>query len=105
VLLRITKLTAFLRSPSEFADQLKDVARCIRQSLEGYMRTKFPESWKTDDWLGDMIKKIRDARPGDVLHHAAHLVTGLTEANCDRQRYHRWRDGRSRCAEPLMRPN
>ncbi len=82
------KLTAFLRNPSEFADQLKDVARCIRQSLEGYMRTKFPESWAADNWIGGMIGKIRDAQPGDVLHHAAHLVTDLTEVNDWGKRYY-----------------
>jgi wobble nucleotide-excising tRNase len=82
------KLTAYLRSPAEFADQLKDVARCIRQSLEGYMRTKFPEAWAADDWIGGMIGKIRDAQPGDVLHHAAHLVTDLTEVNDWGKRYY-----------------
>ncbi|MBK8475518.1 MAG: hypothetical protein IPL39_04195 [Opitutaceae bacterium] len=35
------KLTAFLRNPSEFADQLKDVARCVRQSLEGLCAANF----------------------------------------------------------------
>lgn len=82
------KLTAYLRSPAEFGDQLKDVARCIRQSLEGYMRTKFPEAWGANDWIGDMIGKIRDAQPGDVLCHAIHLVTGLTEVNDWGKRYY-----------------
>lgn len=82
------KLTAYLRNPTEFANQLKDVARCIRQSLEGYMRTKFPESWAADYWIGGMIGKIRDAQPGDVLHHAAHHVTDLTEVNDWGKRYY-----------------
>ena len=82
------KLTGYLRNPTEFANQLKDVARCIRQSLEGYMHTKFPESWKDEDWLGGMIGKIRDAQPGDVLYHAAHLVTDLTEVNEWGKRYY-----------------
>jgi wobble nucleotide-excising tRNase len=82
------KLTAFLRNPSEFADQLKDVARCIRQSLEGYMRTKFPESWGDKDWIGNMIEKIRDSKPGDVLHHAKHLEADLTEVNNWGKRYY-----------------
>ena len=82
------KLTAFLRNPSEFADQLKDVARCIRQSLEGYMRTKFPESWAAEDWIGGMIGRIRAAQTGDLLHHAAHLVTDLTEVNDWGKRYY-----------------
>lgn len=83
-----TKLTAFLCDPSKFADQLKDVARCIRQLLEGYMHTKFPKSWAADDWIGKMIGKIRDAQPNDVLHHAAHLVTDLTEVNEWGKRYY-----------------
>lgn len=82
------KLTAFLRNPSEFANQLKEVARCIRQSLEGYMRTKFPESWGEKDWIGNMIEKIRDAQPSDVLHHAKHLETDLTEVNDWGKRYY-----------------
>lgn len=82
------KLTAFLRNPSEYANQLKEVARCIRQSLEGYMRTKFPESWGEKDWIGNMIEKIRDAQPGDVLHHAKHLEADLTEVNDWGKRYY-----------------
>ena len=82
------KLTAYIREPTEFTNELKAVARCIRQSLEGYMRTKFPESWKADDWIGGMIENIRDAQPGDLLHHAAHLVTDLTEVNDWGKRYY-----------------
>jgi wobble nucleotide-excising tRNase len=82
------KLTAYLRNPAELSDQLKDVARCIRQSLEGYMRTKFPESWAAEDWIGGMIGKIRDAQPGNVLYHATHLVTELTEVNAWGKRYY-----------------
>lgn len=82
------KLTAYLRNPADYTGQLKDVARCIRQSLEGYLRTKFPESWAPDDWIGGMIGKIRDAQPGNVLHFAAHLVTELTEVNDWGKRYY-----------------
>jgi wobble nucleotide-excising tRNase len=82
------KLTAYLQNPLEFTCQLKDVARCIRQSLEGYLHTKFPGSWATNEWLGDMIGKIRAAQPGSVLHHAGHLVTDLTEVNDWGKRYY-----------------
>jgi wobble nucleotide-excising tRNase len=82
------KLTAYLQNPTGSPDQLKDVARCIRQSLEGYMRTKFPESWDADDWIGGMIGKIRDAQLGNVLHNAVHLVNELTEVNEWGKRYY-----------------
>lgn len=88
------KLTAFLAAPADFAGQLKDVARCIRQTLEGYLRTKFPASWQDTDWLGDMIRKIREALPGNALLLAAHLVTDLTEVNeWGKRYYHAENDG------------
>ena len=82
------KLTAFLAEPAKFTAHLKDVARCIRQTLEGYLRAKFPTSWQENDWLGDMIRKIREAQPGGVLHHAAHLVIDLAEVNDWGKRYY-----------------
>ncbi len=82
------KLAAYLQNPEKFADQLKDVGRCIRQSLEGYMHTKFPESWGEKDWIGIMIGKIRDSQPGELLHHATHLIIDLTQVNEWGQRYY-----------------
>ena len=82
------KLTAYLDDPGNFTNQLKDVTRCIRQTLECYLRTKFPESWEDSDWIGGMIGKIRDAQPSDVLHHAVHLVDELTEVNEWGKRYY-----------------
>ncbi|HZJ15302.1 MAG TPA: AAA family ATPase, partial [Chthoniobacteraceae bacterium] len=82
------KLTAYLDDPGNFTSQLKDVTRCIRQTLECYLRTKFPESWEDSDWIGGMIGKIRDAQPSDVLHHAVHLVNDLTQVNEWGKRYY-----------------
>ncbi len=82
------KLATYVAKPNAIAAQLKDVARCIRQALEAYFRTKFPTAWEETDWLGDMIRKIRDAQPGSLLHHAAHLVTDLTEVNNWGKRYY-----------------
>jgi wobble nucleotide-excising tRNase len=82
------KLTAFLAAPQKFSTQLKDVARSIRQTLEAYLRTKFPQAWEKNDWLGDMIRKIGQAQPGDPLHHAAHLVADLTQVNNWGKRYY-----------------
>ena len=75
------KLSAYVRDPAHYATQLKEVARCVRPALEGYLRTKFPEAWAENDWLGPMIGKIRSAQPGDNLSLAAHLVQDLTELN------------------------
>ena len=55
-----------------------------------YLHTKFPEAWTETDWLGDMIGKIRNAQPGELLHLAAHLESELTEVNeyCKRFYHH-----------------
>lgn len=76
-----SKLTRYLRAPAAFSEQLKDISRCLRQTLEGYLHSKFPEAWAETDWLGDMIGKIRAAQPGDLLHMAAHLEPDLSAVN------------------------
>lgn len=75
------KLSAYVRDPAQYATQRKEVARCIRPTLEGYLRIKFPEAWTEKDWLGDMIAKIRASQPDDNLRLASHLVDELTELN------------------------
>ena len=82
------KLAAYVAEPNAFTTQLKDVARCIRQTLEAYFRTKFPNAWEESDWLGDMIRKIREAQAGSLLHNASHLVADLTEVNDWGKRYY-----------------
>lgn len=76
-----SKLSRYLREPAAFSDQLKDIARCLRQTLEGYLHSKFPEAWAETDWLGDMICKIRAAQPGELLQMAVHLETDLAAVN------------------------
>ncbi len=75
------KLTGYLRDPTAYSTQLKDIARCLRQTLEGYLHSKFPEAWAETDWLGVMIDKIRAAQQGDFLHMATHLEADLTAVN------------------------
>jgi wobble nucleotide-excising tRNase len=40
---------------------LIDIARKIRPVLEGYHRYRFPHQFPDNEWLGDMIKRIRDS--------------------------------------------
>jgi hypothetical protein len=52
------------------------------------LRTKFPQAWDENDCLGDMIRKIRSANPGETLHSAARLLPDLTEVNEWGKRYY-----------------
>jgi wobble nucleotide-excising tRNase len=81
-------LADFLETPGHYATRLKDIARSIRQVLETYMRVKFPREWRRDEWLGGMIEQLRDATPGNILHHCQHLVPDLTRVNNWGKRYY-----------------
>ena len=65
------KLCLFLQNPTGSPDELKSNGRCMRQSLESYLRHKFPNRWRENVWLGDMIESIRDSQNGDVLHRCS----------------------------------
>lgn len=56
--------------------------------LEEYLRLKFPKSWVENDWLGDMIRKIREAQNVDPLRHCQNLVDELSNINTYSQRFH-----------------
>lgn len=43
----------------------REVLRCIRPSIEGIFRIKFFGKIENNDWLGDMIRKIRDSVASD----------------------------------------
>lgn len=88
------KLEGYLKDPGKFSSQLKDVARSIRQTLECYLRTKYPSCWGEKEWLGDMIGKIRIAQLGQPLYGIFHLLNDLTQVNDWGKRfYHGETDG------------
>jgi wobble nucleotide-excising tRNase len=62
-----------------------DIVRKMRTVLETYLRTNFPTYFADKDWLGDMIKKIRD---GGASHPACHLYDELSEINESAQYHH-----------------
>ena len=64
------------------------VVRAIRPLLEGYLRMKQPKEFKADEWLGGMIKKIRDAQAGSPLHDAQPLLEELEALNEYSKIYH-----------------
>lgn len=82
---------AALKACSEGKPYIGDeitTARRMRQVLETFLRTKFPERWQSDVWLGDMIGDIRKAGETDVLHKAKHLYDALNHVNEWGKRYY-----------------
>jgi wobble nucleotide-excising tRNase len=64
------------------------VAPAIRRLLESYLRMKQPSAFKANEWLGDMIRKIRESGPGNPLHDAQSLLEDLSAINEYSQRFH-----------------
>lgn len=80
----------------ERISEVPDAIPCLRQFiLELAVRGKLVDHDPKDepasellkrilaenDWLGDMIRKIRNAQPGALIHLAEHLVNDLTQLN------------------------
>lgn len=66
-----------------------DVIRKLRVVLETHARTLFPTEFGPTDWLGDIIRKIREGGPS---HVAGYLYAELNEINDYTSQYHHGED-------------
>jgi wobble nucleotide-excising tRNase len=67
------------------AGGLLDLVRKMRVVLETYLRTTYRSSFQDNDWLGDMVGKIRG---GGASHPAAALYDELDQINDYTAQYH-----------------
>lgn len=82
-------LLDFVSAPAALGGRLHDVAGRLRRVLEEYLQLKFPHCWvEGQDWLGTMIRRIREATAGDPLVNCQGLVEELDEVNRYSQRFH-----------------
>ncbi len=81
-------LSSYLECPAEHLQHLKEVADTLRGILEDYLRIKFPKAWGENDWLGDMIWKIREAQTGMPLYYCQSLVEELGYINTYSKGFH-----------------
>lgn len=66
----------------------RSVVRTIRPLLEGYLRTLFPNAFLEKEWLGDFIRKIREADENDCLSAMKIALEDLEDLNGFSKRYH-----------------
>lgn len=78
----------YSENPASHLEHLKEVADTLRIILEEYFRIKFPKEWAENDYLGDMIRKIREAQAGSPLSQSQPLVEELGCINTYSQRFH-----------------
>lgn len=62
-----------------------DIIKKLRVVLEAYCKSTFQSSFLATDWLGDIVRKIRE---GSVAHPAHELYTELDEINGYTAEYH-----------------
>jgi wobble nucleotide-excising tRNase len=63
------------------AGGLLDIIRKMRVVLETHCRTTYPGSFQANDWLGDIVRKIReggDAHPAQALYDELDQINGYT---------------------------
>jgi wobble nucleotide-excising tRNase len=80
------------------AKELIDIARKIRPVLEGYHRYRFPHQFPEKEWLGDMIKRIRDT---NGAHPMSPALTELASINDYSKKYHHDTNPGKADSEPL----
>ena len=76
-----------LRYANEGEGEPRFVARTIRPLLEAFLRTVFPQAFGDAEWLGDFIKKIREAGEGDRLSEMKPELDELEDINDYSKRY------------------
>ena len=87
------RLCSFVENPANHLEHLKEIADTLRVILEEYFRLKFPTSWEDKDWLGDIIRKVREAEESSPLYHCQSLVEELSHINTYCQRFHHGSSG------------
>ena len=87
------RLDSYFENPDNHLLHLKEVADTVRVILEEYLRLKFPKAWADNDWLGDMIRKIREAEKGTPLVHCQSIAEELGHINTYSQRFHHGSSG------------
>lgn len=83
-----SELSGYMENPEQYQDRQKEIVGRIRPLLETYLRSKYPLTWEENDWLGEMIRKIRTSQTNDIIGSCQCLVTKLEDLNTYTQRFH-----------------
>jgi wobble nucleotide-excising tRNase len=84
----LTVLNDYLEFGANTDSERRDVIRCIRPALEGIFRIKFFKKIKKNDWLGDIISKIRDSDGKSAFYRLQIYLSELSEVNDYSKDYH-----------------
>lgn len=68
--------------------ELISIGRCIRPVLEGYYRLKYPKNFSNHEWLGDLIKRIKDDTSNTIFAFSDEQLKELEEINDFSKKFH-----------------
>lgn len=66
----------------------REIIRCIRPSIEGLFRIKFFGELKSNEWLGDIIDRIRNSEEDSSYYIYKNHLNELTEINDYSKEFH-----------------
>lgn len=78
----------YIKNIDKAENSPRDVVRCIRPVLEGFFRVKYYGYIKDGEWLGDFIKKIKDAKTGEMFAYPESVLLELEDINDYSKVYH-----------------
>lgn len=84
----LTVLHNYLETGESSEFDKREIVRCIRPSIEGIFRIKFFKDFLPNEWLGDMIKAIRDSTNGGKFFHLKPYLDDLSDINDYSKSYH-----------------
>lgn len=84
----LTVMYNYLENGESSEFDKREVVRCIRPSVEGIFRIKFFKTFQRDEWLGDMIKEIRESENRSLFFHLKPVLEELTDINDYSKSYH-----------------
>lgn len=84
----LTILDNYIKNGETSEFDKRDIVRCIRPIIEGIFRIKFFNTFKDDEWLGDMISSIRNSTEGDNFYHLKSILNELCDLNDYSKTYH-----------------
>lgn len=81
-------IDGYINTGARDDDERRKMARAIRPLLENYYRTKFPNEFMGNEWLGDFIAKVK-ASNGIGVFKATHVcISELESINNYTKQYH-----------------
>lgn len=84
----LTVLHDFIEKGAITEFDKREVIRCIRPTIEGLFRIKYFKDIKPTDWLGDILKSIRESQPNDKFYHMKPILEELSDINDYSKTYH-----------------